>query len=705
VTIEAEMHDGTILEFPDGTAPEVIQRVVRSRLSQPAAPEGSGVGAWLGRRARDVMEGVASFPSAAADALVPGVAYARDAIGGQSGVGLARQGADALGLPTPQTDGERMTSAVVQGVAGAIPTMGIGAGPGLVARGVNALSQGVGGAAGGAASEATRQAGYGEAAQVGAGVLGGLAGAGAVQGAATLGRGVASAVAPFTQAGRESAVTDVMLRSADDPANLRARVDAGLAATDQRLPNSPVTPAVAARDPGLLRVESSVRAGAMGPQAQSALAEVGTRRAQAQIAEMDALGDGSTAGERGAAIRGERGRPGQAGSGLSGAQQARQQAVSRAYEAIDPNGTSRLPVAPLQAVAQEEMAGRWGAGAGEMPANVRQMLGTIEGAGDAQPWRFMQNLRGQANDILGDASASERARATARQVVGAIDQAAQDAGTTGGFTAEQAQRWRAAGELRRRLGEDFNRDTTGANATGRILADGGYGAPRLVDEAVPGAALANVSSVRQALRASGGDAQVRTALQGQFMDLLSQRATGAAEVVDGAGTPTRVTSPAGFRRFWDQNRVVARELFGPQEYRRLEMLARDFSEASIGANTGATRNSQTVQNMTVGQMIARVSGGLLDGETAFGSTVSRPIKWLYQEPERLTRELLGQAMADPRLAAMLLARASPQSVQRATAYIEQNMMGRLGQAAGGAAVRQAVRSGAEQERRQAQQSQ
>lgn len=705
MTIEAEMHDGTILEFPDGTAPEVIQRVVRSRLSQPAAPEGSGVGAWLGRRARDVMEGVASFPSAAADALVPGVAYARDAIGGQSGVGLARQGADALGLPTPQTDGERMTSAVVQGVAGAIPTMGIGAGPGLVARGVNALSQGVGGAAGGAASEATRQAGYGEAAQVGAGVLGGLAGAGAVQGVATLGRGVASAVAPFTQSGRESAVTDVMLRSADDPANLRARVDAGLAATDQRLPNSPVTPAVAARDPGLLRVESSVRAGAMGPQAQSALAEVGTRRAQAQIAEMDALGDGSTAGERGAAIRGERGRPGQPGTGLSGAQQARQQAVSRAYEAIDPNGTSRLPVAPLQAVAQEEMAGRWGAGAGEMPANVRQMLGTIEGAGDAQPWRFMQNLRGQANDILGDASASERARATARQVVGAIDQAAQDAGTTGGFTAEQAQRWRAAGELRRRLGEDFNRDTTGANATGRILADGGYGAPRLVDEAVPGAALANVSSVRQALRASGGDAQVRTALQGQFMDLLSQRATGAAEVVDGAGTPTRVTSPAGFRRFWDQNRVVARELFGPQEYRRLEMLARDFSEASIGANTGATRNSQTVQNMTVGQMIARVSGGLLDGETAFGSTASRPIKWLYQEPERLTRELLGQAMADPRLAAMLLARASPQSVQRATAYIEQNMMGRLGQAAGGAAVRQAVRSGAEQERRQAQQSQ
>lgn len=104
-------------------------------------------------------------------------------------------------------------------------------------------------------------------------------------------------------------------------------------------------------------------------------------------------------------------------------------------------------------------------------------------------------------------------------------------------------------------------------------------------------------------------------------------------------------------------------------------------------------------------MIARVSGGLLDGETAFGATVSRPIRWIYREPERLTRELMGQAMADPRLAAMLLARASPNSVQRATAYIEQNMMGRLGDAAGTAATRQAFRTGAEEQRRQSQPSQ
>lgn len=866
---------------------------------QPAAQEGSGVGAWLGRRARDVVEGVASFPSAAVDAMFPGVAYARGQVGAPNLSQAVTAGADAVGLPRPTTDGERMTSAVVQGVAGAIPTMGIGA-PGIV----GTLSQIVGGGAGGAASEAVRQAGYGEAAQVGAGLVGGLGGAGAVQATGAALRGAGGAVAPFTQRGREGMVAETMLRSSSDPQNLAQRVQQGADATDMRLPGSPVTTALAARDPQLLATESSLRAGAAGVDVAQPLREAGLARARVQESAIGAMQDGRTAGERGAAVRGERGRPGQAGSGLSGEQQARQQLVSRAYEAIDPEGVSRLPVAPLRVVAQEEMAGRWGAGAGEMPAPLRRLLTDIGEAGDAQPWRFMQNLRGQANDILGDPAASDRARATARRVVQRIDataesaalpvqpagaartlddidrqdgaeglaarpdvravlddrrsatadaqaggislaqfvrqrggladsarevadgarmpglfnrsgqgidramQAAIDAGYYPGrsiqhdavtpgvtltraeflrdigedvngrgrlfptqrqqaredvagrqalrdsvdqelnnagatlrddpnrigtavrpidenapaapmnvddgtfyippqqrFTPEQAQRWRDAAALRRQLGQDFERDTTGANATGRILADAGYGAPRMADEAVPGAALANLSSVRQVLRASGGDPQVRAGLQGQFMDQLARQAMGNAEMVDAAGIAQRATSPAGFRRFWDQNRGMARELFSPQEYRRLELLARDFAEASIGANTGSTRNSQTAQNLSVAGLITRASNGLIDAnnplaQTTFG--LGPVMRAIYSAPEAATRQLLGQAMADPRFAAMLLARASPTAMRRATSYVEQNMTGRILGAAGTAALRQAVRSGAEEQRRQEQ---
>ena len=690
-----------IVTAPEGASEDEVLRYAQQ--SMPAAQEGSGVGAWLGRRARDVIEGVASFPSAAVDAMFPGLAYQRQAAGQPNVQQAARMGADALGLPTPQTDGERLTSAVVQGVAGALPTMGVGA-PGVVGM----LSQAVGGGAGGAAAEMARQGGYGEGVQTLAGLAGGLGGAGAVQGAAALGRGVASAAAPFTQRGREGAVADTMLRSSADPQNLAARVQAGIDAPDARLPNSPVTTALAARDPRLLGTEASIRDGALGLEPAIPLRDAALARARAQEAEITALGDSRTSGERGAAVRGQRAQGEVSGTGLSGAQQARQRVVSRAYEAIDPDNTSQLPTAPLRAIAQEELAGRWGAGSGEIPSSVRQLLGTVSESGDAQPWRFMQNLRGQANDILGDAAASERARATARRIVEAVDQSAQDAIATGGFTAEQAARWRTAGELRRRLGEDFNRDTTGANASGRILAEAGYGAPRIADEAVPGAALANVSSVRQVLRASGGDPQVRQALQGQFMDNLARQSIGRAQMVDTAGVAQSTTSPAGFRRFWDQNRVVARELFGPQEYRRLELLARDFAEASIGANTGRTRNSQTAQNLSVAGLIARSSNGLIDAgnplaQTMFG--IGPVMRAIYAAPEAATRELLGQAMADPRLAAMLLSRASPASVRRAANYIEQNMADRFLGAAGTAAFRQTVRTAGEEQRRQAQPSQ
>lgn len=881
--------------YYDGTAWQPVPG------GQPPAPEGSGVGAWLGRRARDVIEGVASFPSAAVDAMFPGVTYARDAAGRMNLQQGAVAVADALGLPRPATDDERMTSAVVQGVMGAVPTMGVGA-PGLV----GVASQVVGGGLGGGAAEAARQAGYGEAAQIAAGMLGGVGGAAATQAAGALGRGVAGAAAPFTQRGREGVVADTLLRSASDPQNLGQRIQQGVDAPDARLPGSPVTTGLAARDPGLLGVESSVRAGALGTDVAVPLRDAALARAAAQENAIAGMSDGRTPGERGAAVRGERARPGQTGEGLRGAQQARQRVVSRAYEAIDPAGTSRLPLAPLQAVLSEEAAGRWGAGAGDMPPALRNLFDDLAGAGDAQPWRFMQNVRSRAGAIAGDPAADARVQATARRVVQAVDDTAEAAAlpiqpagrartmedmlrgdaeeglsarpdvraaiqdqrsgtrdarqggvslvqfvrqrggiregagdvTDGGrmpglfsgsgrslhqameaaidagyypgrtlqhdalnpaatlmpaeflrdigeelnrrrriypaqmqamreeaadraglrqnverdldqagvgftdspqtigaavrpiddnapragmdradgtivippdqrFTPEQAQRWRTAAELRRRLGEDFDRDTTGANAAGRILADGGFGAPRMVDEQVPGAALANLSSVRQVLRASGGDAQVRQGLQGQFMDMLARQALGNAEMVDTAGIAQRSTSPAGFRRFWDQNRVVARELFGPQEYRRLELLARDFAEASIGANTGGTRNSQTAQNLSVAGMIARASGGMIDANNPAAHTiVGGPVlRWLYQAPEQATRELLGRAMADPRLAAILLAKASPASVRRATAYIEQNMLGRLAGAAGTAAQRQIVRTAGEEQRRQAQPSQ
>lgn len=861
---------------------------------------------WWSRRARDVIEGVAAPISAAVEAMNPGLAAQRALMPravqqrfAPSGSDLATAAADRLGLARPTTPGEQMTSAVVQGAAGAIPTLGAGLlarAPAAIGGLTGAASQFVGGATGGAATEGAAQAGYGPVTQTVAGLAGGIGGAVGAQAAGGALRGAGAAVQPFTAGGRERMVTDTLVRASDDPATLAARIQQGLDAPDARLPDSPVTTAQAARDPRLLRVESSIAQGM--PEIATPIRDVQIGRARAQEAAITGMGDGSTPDVRGAQVRGELARPGQTASGLRGEEQSRRAQVSRAYEAIDPEGTARLPLAPVQSVIQSEMATRWGAGAGDMPAPLRSLFDDLGAAGDVQPWAYLQRIRSRAAEIAGDPAAGARVNASAGRVRDAIDQTAeaaavpvqragapvslsdldrQDAaqgvaarpdvravvgegrtatadGRAGGislaqfvrqrggfrerpgevadgqrmpglfnrnglsidramqdaidagyypgrtiqtdnvtpgatltraeflrdigedvngrtriypeqrraaredvasrdalrnevereldaqglglrdspdrifaatrpvdeaapaapmdrpdgaivipegqrFTPEQAQRWRDATALRRRLGQDFERDTTGVNATGRILDTADYGAPRLPDERVSSAALANVNSLRQVLRASNNDPQVRTALQGEFIDRMTRATMGASEVIDSGGVAQRTMSAAGFRRFWDQNQDMARTLFDAPAMRRLELLSRDFSEASWAANTGAARGSQTAQNLSVASLIARASNGLLDPSNPTVATFMRPLAWAYRLPEQATREVLGQAMADPRFAAMLLARASPNSIRRATAYVEQNLSARLQEAAITGGARQAIRTGSEEERR------
>lgn len=672
-------------------------------------------GSWWGRRARDVVEGLASFPSAAADAIAPGVAYARDAIGGSSLSQNVSAGADAVGLPRPNTPGERMTSAVTQGVIGAIPTMGIGAGVGAMQRGTNILSQLVGGGAGGAAGETASQAGYGPAVQTLAGMAGGLGGAGAVQLVSATGRAIPAMLQPFSQGGRENIAADALLQSATDPQNLRQRVTQGINDPNARLPGSPVTTAQAARDPGLLGMEASVRDGALGVPASVPLRDAAFARNEAQRGAIAQMQDGSTPAERGVVVRRALTGSGTAAADDIGAQQAMGARVQQLYERVDPNGNIRVQTAPLLDAARAQVRRLFNpeAGGEAPPAALQGVIDDLAAAGDAVPWQFAQNIRSRLGEIAGQASAAgqNRLASAAAAISGAIDQTAMN------------PRWQQATVARREMGALLGRDEAGTNATGSILRTDRFGNPMMADAAVPGTAIRTPAAVNQVMEAQYralADArrarlpadqievlrnrvvEARTALRGQFIDDLMNEVTTNTTRVNSAGQAGRPLSSAWFQEFWDKRAPVAATLFERPQMRRLELLARDFSEASIGANTGRTANSQTIQNMTVGNMMARVTNGLIDPETAFSATVSRPLRWLYQEPERMTREILSQAMADPKFASMLLSRSSPASVARATNYIEHNMLDRLQGAVAMGAARQGVRSGAEEQRRLAQ---
>lgn len=205
-----EMPDGRVARFevPDGTTPEQAQAMVQDAMSQvpasvQAGKEINSIPRQLGLTARYGIEGLAN----AAQIVTEPIRAVTDRLFGQAGktvpLGvLASQGADKLGLPSPQGANERVVGDATRLVAGAGGIGGVGrlasAAPGAVGEAGRLLSSNMGqqlGAAAGAglAGGASREAGGGPLMQGAASLVGGVAGGLGVQGAQSVTRGAVNA--------------------------------------------------------------------------------------------------------------------------------------------------------------------------------------------------------------------------------------------------------------------------------------------------------------------------------------------------------------------------------------------------------------------------------------------------------------------------------------------------------------------------------
>lgn len=290
-----QLADGRVARFevPEGTTPEQAMAAIEKELPNLSGPErskGAELGRQIGLTARAGLQGIANVAAlpatiydAGADALAS-VAPKRlsDLIAGE-GRGFrfnTPQAVSALltrmGFPEPENATERVVQDITGSMAGQAPIVALGralaasSGPvvsrigDLIAARPGAQIVGAGGAGGGAGS--ARESGAGPVGQTVAGLIGGLvapvAADVALQGTRAVGRGVAAAVKPFTQGGREEIVGATMRKAASDP----ARAVAELEAARELIPSSQPTTAQAARDPGLLTAERAIRSGQSGPQ-------------------------------------------------------------------------------------------------------------------------------------------------------------------------------------------------------------------------------------------------------------------------------------------------------------------------------------------------------------------------------------------------------------------------------------------------------
>jgi hypothetical protein len=661
----------------------------------------------LGLGVRDAVQGFTALPGMVYDAA----AAVTNPITGYLGLGRAApaqqqiSGAlDAAGLPKPETGDERIQSRVRQEIAGVPATMlggaalrAAGAAP-TVANSLLAapVAQVAGAAGSGLAGGVVAEAGGGPLAQVAASIPAGALASAIPGGMAALGRMGAGAIEPFTAAGRDAIAADVLLRSSSNPQTLPARLTAGMDDQTRRLPGSVPTTAQAARDPGLMVLEQGVRANADAsrgfPSGAAALRDAEAARNANRLRALTTAAGNVSPEQRGQLIR----------QVLGNNEAETSRGISAIYQAIDPAGTARFsPQGLLQAI-DDQIATRFGPGSGGPPADlvrIRAELAQAAEAGGGLPWSYMQNLRSQAGTLADQASrgATPDARVDAAFTAlrSAVDDVADQGVRNGRFQDWQRDLWLTATATRREMGNTFNRDATGANATGSILREAGFGNPAMPDADVARRALRSPADLAQTLRASGAARPVvRQQLQEQFMSDLLERATTTGTIADSAGNVNAALSPAQAQRFVNANRGVAAQLFTPQQRQTLDRLMADFSETATSRTTARASGSDTAQNLSVGNLIARASNGLVDPGSPMGQTLlglGPVLRVLYASPEASTRAIITQAVVDPKFASLLLARATPTTMARAQSYIDQNFGDRLAAIAQAAGTRAAAR--------------
>lgn len=709
--ILAKMPDGKILEFPADTADEVVDRAANEYIATLPPPPSFGRGLGLG--VRDAVQGVAALPGVAYNAL-GGVlnlpAVISDAVGGPSlpRVRTARENIDsilnAVGVPKPETEDEKLASAAVEGVASVIPGMGLGAALQAVKSApnlarillANPSTQIAAGVGGNVAGEIAAQRDVGTAGQIGAVLGGGVAGASLAGLARGSGRIALSMLEPLSKTGQENIVAGTLLRQSSAPGSLSARLAEGLENTDARLPGAVPTLGTAARDPSLLSVESGVRSGALDTVAKSTMTDADFARNAVRTQALTAMRDNLTPEARGAIIR----------QGLEGAETGMSARVGQMYKIAEDRNTSRYSVQPVMEVARDATR-RFDPkrGGGGVPPELQSVIDQIKQFGRVDITQA-QNLRKQLGEIAGKASLAKNnsLAETAGLIRTSLENTIND------------PRWMEAVAARRTMGQNVGRDATGTSASANILRTDQFGAPMMANEAVPGQVLKSPDAVRQVMRASlQGIDDARTArnpkvdpevlfnqhraltsaLRGEFVERLMRAARTTAEFTNSAGNTQRGLSIANFNNFMGDNNRIAQELFEPKQYQQLSRIASDFAEGSMAANTGATRNSQTMQNLSVANMLSRVGNGMINPDSPamrqFAS-LGGLLKLVYASPDVAMRDMLTRAMVDPEFAQMILSRATPGSVQRAVTHLGFNAVDEIKRAGTPGLAQQVIRT-------------
>ena len=566
-----DLPNGDTIQFPDGTPNDTILKIVKQHVGasgSAAQQPATGLKRSAGLAARTGIEGllggVTGLPNYLAN-LGSGLLTGNYERFRNPGVDIA----NALGLPSPESNEEKMahaagTGAIEMGTPAGMLNSAFRAGKAL-SNAAPALSrfltdaprmQMASGAGAGAASELATQNDASPGMRTAYGVAGGFLPAfvapaarlGTVSLAAPLGD-VRDIARTFTDSGRRAIAGRVLNDAAGPYAGQVSGMDN--AALGPLIPGSDPTLGQVANNGGISALEKiaasrGVNSGKFADrriqqrEAQQALAnEVGDAASARLNTDRQALTDkmpaGMGANEAGPILR----------EHYDQNYQAAREGVTRDYQAVDPEGTARFSLGPLL----DKFNTSLGTSPIErdlMPAQAKNFYRTVDAyarTGTPATWRDLQAMRSELGD-LGYQSAVSGDRKTGR-IADMMKRNIDDyVNTAPGLTPEGVQNLLTARKNRRALGENFEQ---GANLPMSRKGSKLYGGA-IDSSAIPGNYFRKGAAGGEAMdafnRAYYDDPEARNAITGYAQNL----ARGAAIDKNGNISPNNL---ALFRQHYE----------------------------------------------------------------------------------------------------------------------------------------------------------
>ena len=555
-----DLPNGDTIQFPDGTPNDTIMKVVKqhvgasgSATQQPATGLKRSAGLAARTGIEGLLGGVTGLPNYLAN-LGSGLLTGNYNRFRNPGVDIA----NAIGLPTPESNEEKMahaagSGAIEMGTPAGMLNSAFKAGKAL-SQAAPALSrfltdaprmQMASGAGAAAAAELANQNDSTPGMRALTGMAGGLLPAFAAPfarlGTNTLSHSLGDVrdfFRTFTENGRRKIAGRVLNDAAGPYASQVAGMDN--AALEPLIPGSDPTLGQVANNGGISSLEKiaasrGVNSGKFADrrvqqrEAQQALAnEVGDAAAARLDADRQALADrmpaGMGASEAGPILR----------EHYDQNYQAAREGVNRNYQSVDPEGTARFSLGPLL----DKFDASLGTSPIErdlMPAQAKNFYNTVGAyakTGTPATWRDLQAMRSELGDIGYQASVSGD-RKTGR-IADLMKRNIDDyINTASGLTPEGGQNLRVARMSRRALGENFEQGTNlPLSRKGSKLYGGA-----IDSSAIPGNYFRKGPAGGEAMdafdRAFSNDPEAKNALTGYAQNL----ARGAAIDKNGALNP------------------------------------------------------------------------------------------------------------------------------------------------------------------------